>query len=148
MRDRADLREWVSLTRRVFNVLGFEFKERKCEWEPTQLKRHLGVLIDTHRCLFLIPSEKEQKIKETAVSLLSGPRVAARTLACFCGLAISLHLAFPPARFFLQSLYDVLRTKRNWRDQLRLSPQARLDLQAWQHLGRWTGRAFAPDSLP
>ena len=148
MRDRADLREWVSLTRRVFHILGFEFKERKCEWEPTQLKRHLGVLIDTRRCLFLIPSEKEQKITEMAVSLLKSPRVAARTLARFCGLAISLHLAFPPARFFLQSLYDVLRTKRNWRDQLRLSPQARLDLQAWQHLGRWTGRAFAPESLP
>ena len=58
MRDRADLREWVSLTRRVFNILGFEFKERKCEWEPTQLKRHLGVLIDTRHGLFLIPSEK------------------------------------------------------------------------------------------
>ena len=148
MRDRADLCEWVSLTRRVFTILGFEFKERKCEWEPTQLKRHLGVLIDTRRCLFLIPSEKEQKITEMAVSLLKSPRAAARTLARFYGLAISLHLAFPPAKFFLQSLYHVLRTKRNWRDQLRLSPQARLDLQAWQHLGRWTGRAFAPESLP
>ena len=148
MRDRDDLREWVILTRRVFTILGFEFKERKCEWEPTQFKRHLGIVIDTTRCLFLIPAEKEQKIRDLAGSLLTGPRVAARVLARFCGLAISVHLAFPPARFFLQSLYDVLRTKRNWRDHLTLSPQARLDLQAWQHLERWTGRALSPDSLP
>ena len=30
-RDRVDLHEWVSLTRWVFNILGFDFKERKCE---------------------------------------------------------------------------------------------------------------------
>ena len=83
-----------------------------------------------------------------ALSLLSRPRVAARTLARFCGLAISIHLAFSPTKFFLQSLYNVLRTKCNWWHQLKWSPQARLDLQAYQYLEHWMGRALAPDSLP
>ena len=74
--------------------------------------------------------------------------MAGQTLACFCGLVISVHLAFPPAKFFLQCLYDVLHTKHNWRDRLKLSPLALLDLQAWRHLEPWTGRALAPDSLP
>ena len=104
MWDRTDLRKWVSLTRRAFNILGFGFKERKCEWELVQLKQHLGVLIAIKCCLFLIPSKKEQEIKEMLVSLLSRTRVAARVLVRFTGLAIFIHRAFPSTRFFVQAL--------------------------------------------
>ena len=148
MRDHKDLAAWVALCRPVFFLLGFELKERKCQWTPTCVRQHLGVVIDTERELFLVPETKVQRLREGAAALLTAPRVVARHLARFCGLAISVHLAFPPARFFLTSLYAVLRTKRSWSDRLRLSTQARLDLTAWRHLERWNGRALAPDSLP
>ena len=96
----------------------------------------------------MIPSEKEQKIKEMAVSLLSGSWMVARVLARFCGLAISVHLTFPLARFSLQSLYDVLHTKRNWWDQLDVVSAGLRRSSSLVTLERWTGRALAPDSLP
>ena len=65
-----------------------------------------------------------------AASLLSTTPVVARILACSCGLDFSAHLTFLSIRFFLQSLHEVFRTKRNRREQLTLSPQACIDLQA------------------
>ena len=46
------------------------------------------------------------------------------------------------------SLYSVLRSKWNWRDRLRLTPQALLDLEAWSHLSRCDGRPLHPDMVP
>ena len=66
----------------------------------------------------------------------------------FCGQAIALYLAFPLARFFLQSLYSVLQKKRSWRDRLRLTPQACLDLEAWVNIRRCEGRPLNPDLVP
>ena len=129
--NHTNLCEWVSLTRCVFNVLGCEFKERKCEWEPTELKRHLGVLINTQRCLFFFPSEKEQKSKEMAVLLLSGSRVAAGFWHASVVWRFPSTWPFRCPKFSLQSLYTMLHTKRNWRGQLTLSLQAYLNLQAW-----------------
>ena len=146
--DRSAVTLWAQQTRLVFDAMGFSFKERKCQWDPVQEKRHLGVIIDTKRALFLVPQDKIKKIQDTAETLITMSRVPAKKLAQFCGLGISIHLAFPPARFFLQALYGDLTTKRSWRDRVRLSPQAIADLQAWTNIARWNGRAVAPDSLP
>ena len=57
-----------------------------------------------------------------------------RVLACFTGLAQSLHLAIPPTRLYLRSLYDVMSTRRGWDSEVRLSKQALRDLDWWAHL--------------
>ena len=145
---RTEVKKWTAAARAVFHTLGFEFKEAKCEWDPVQEKRHLGIVIDTKRALFLVPGDKCDRIKCAARALLNTQRAPARQVAQFCGIAISIHLAFPPARFFLQSLYRDLATKRSWRDWIRLSTQAKEDLRAWCSLDRWNGRAVAPDMVP
>ena len=148
MSDREKLTEWTVLVRGVFEVLGVEFKESKCQWDPVCCKRHLGVIVDTSRCQFLIPPDKIAKISAWAHRLRSARIVVARELAQFCGLAISVYLAFPLARFFLVSLYAVLRGKKSWRTHLRLSPQALLDLEAWANIARLNGRELNPDAVP
>ena len=105
-------------------------------------------MVDTISCRFEVPPEKAVAVAAKARILRSSHGVVARELARFCGLGISLYLAFPLARLFLQSLYSVLRTKRSWRDQLRLTPRARLDLETWENLWKCAGRPFNPDSVP
>ena len=148
MSDRARLREWVTRVQGVFGMLGIDFKESKCQWDPVCRKRHLGIIVDTEQCKFLIPPDKLAAISAFARRLRTARVVMARHLAQFCGSAISLYLAFPLARFFLTSLYAVLRGKRSWRDHLRLSPQALLDLEAWENIGRLEGRPLNPDAVP
>ena len=55
MSDLQKLKEWVRLVRGVFGMLGVEFKESKCQWDPVRHKKHLGVIVDTEQCKFLIP---------------------------------------------------------------------------------------------
>lgn len=148
MADRQKLKEWVDLVKPLFRMLGVEFKESKCQWDPVCQKRHLGVLVDTTRGQFLIPRDKIAAISALANKLRIKRVVVARELARFCGVAISVHLAFPLARFFLTSLYADLRQKRSWRDHIRLSPQALLDLEAWGNIGRLQGGDLNPDARP
>ena len=148
MHDAHKLREWSSLVREVFSTLGLQFKESKCQWDPVQRKRHLGIMIDTNKCCFEVPPDKAVAVAVKARELRSSQGVVARDLARFCGLGVSLYLAFPLARFFLQSLYAVLRTKRSWRDRLRLTSQARLDLETWENVWKCAGRPLNPDAVP
>ena len=148
MHDATKLRKWSALVREVFATLGLQFKENKCQWEPVRRKKHLGVMVDTIHGRFEIPPEKAVAVAAKARELQAGRGVVARELARFCGLGISLYLAFPLARFFLQSLYSVLRTKRSWRDRLRLTPQARLDLETWGNIWKCAGRPLNPDTVP
>ena len=46
---------WGQQTQRVFDAMGFSFKEKECQWDLEQEKRHLGVIINTKGALFLIP---------------------------------------------------------------------------------------------
>ena len=148
MSDETKLREWAAKVRAVFDVLGLQFKEQKCQWTPVRRKRHLGVVVDTVKCRFEVPLDKAAAITSRARELRSRGWVVARDLARFCGLGVSLSLAFPLARFFLMNLYRVLRTKRSWRDRLRLPAPALLDLEAWINIRRCEGRPLNPDAIP
>ena len=111
MSDAVALREWVILVKGIFGALGLQFKDAKCQCEPVQVKRHLGVVVDTRQCKFLVPPDKLAGVTARARQLRAQRYVVARDLARFCGHAISLYLAFPLARFFLMSLYAILRCK-------------------------------------
>ena len=62
MLDDAALREWVCLVKGIFAALGLRFKEKKCQWEPLQVKRHLGTIIDTRRYRFLVSPDKSNYV--------------------------------------------------------------------------------------
>lgn len=77
------------------------------------------------RGVFLLPPEKEQKIKRMARGLLAqayGARrlLPARLVAQFTGLCQSVYLACPSARLYLRALHDCLREKRSWNSNVRL----------------------------
>ena len=118
MHDATQLCKWSALVGDVFASLGLQFKEEKCQWEPVHRKRHLGIMVDTIKCFFEVPPDKASAVATKARVVRSSRGVVARDLARFCGLGVSLYLAFPLAHFFLQNLYAVLHTKRSWRDRL------------------------------
>lgn len=118
----------------LFTSLGLERKLSKGCWEPTQHLKHLGVVIDTKRSLFLVPPEKRDTIKGAAASLLKYAAshrrwVSVRRVANLCGMVISLSVAMPLARTVTRSLYDVIETKSSWAADVRLHHQAIKDLQ-------------------
>ena len=131
-------------------LLGLRRNPSKGCWEPTQrLSPHLGLGIDTRKGEFFVPPERLQKLQEMASAVLGRASrhrglVPRRFLASFCGLAQSLYLALPPARFMARSLFDALNSeKHSWSADVRLSSQAKTDLRWFMAVpDHWNGRAL------
>jgi ribonuclease HI len=135
--------------------LGLAWEARKCQWEPVQVLEHLGLTVDTARGLFLVSPKRVKKLEMASKDLLcraaEGARwVPSRVAAQFAGLAQSVHLAVPAARFFLRELHDciaagVSESAQGWGGQCKLTYQAMRDLRWWRHFdeeSRYNGRAI------
>ena len=125
--------------------LGLERHQSKGVWGDgaTELD-HLGFHISTLTMRISVPSTKQVRLRSMAGKLLRQSAqgkgfVAAEVLRTFCGVAVSLTLAVPLARFHTRSLYDVLTRSRYergaGRDRVRLNRTARKDLKFWRNLG-------------
>jgi hypothetical protein len=60
----------VRYTRCLLAKLGVGVNEQKSSWPPERVKQHLGLTIDTQRCMFFVPPEKLGRIRDCAKLLL------------------------------------------------------------------------------
>lgn len=134
-----------SLISEVIERLGLEHHEGKGTWvEGSQRLEHLGVIWDTVRMEFKAAMLKVEKIRRMARSLLHEVRlekrwVSRKLLASFSGVALSMMLPIPLARFYTRSLHDALadwspvkeRAARKG-TRTRLSNRGVKDLKVWK----------------
>lgn len=124
-------------------LLGLSRSPTKGVWEPTQRLKHLGLGVDTRLMVFFLTPDRRDKLVTAAREILQLDRslVSRRRLQGFCGLAQSVHLAVPPVRRFLRSLYDELRAEPHRSGNVRLRHQARRDLEWFAALpAKWESR--------
>ena len=145
-RTREQLLEQMDFVQAAVESLGLTINVKKSHWEPTQQLKHLGLGIDSQRNVFFVTEDKQKKLRAAAVQLAcvaAAKRrwVTARSVASFTGLAQSVYLAVPPARFHLRALHDCLATRQSWSSRVKLSRQALRDLTWWRDLPqKWNGR--------
>ena len=138
-------REYVEA---VLDLLGLSRNTKKGIWEPSQVLQHLGLGVDTRRGLFYVTPERLDKLQAAARTILgraarTRSHVPRRQLAGFTGLAQSLYLAVPPARFFLRSLHEAVAQGGPWSGYVRLCSAAKTDLAWFASLPeKWNGRAI------
>ena len=107
---------------------------------------HLGLVVDTRRCLFLVPPSKVIRLESFAASLVvfaiqHSRRVPASDLRKFVGMAISVMLAVPLVQFYTRALYDCLG--QTYVGKVQLGHPALKDLKWWSRLGgQKDGRAL------
>lgn len=134
----------------LLKLLGMGVNEPKSSWLPERIKQHLGLTIDTERCMFWVPEEKLAKIRACAKLLLSeaskGKRwVPARSVARMCGLVMCISLAFKGAHFFTRCLYDDVKQKSSWGAKVKLSNQSYKHLKFFAKLPSvWNGKHIWP----
>ena len=142
---KADCLRASSKLDHVMGVLGLARHPTKGVWgEGAQELDHLGFRLSTLTGLFTVTEKKQSRMKRMAGKLLRQASqgrgiVSASMLASFCGMAVSLTLAVPLARFYSRSLYNCLtyakREREGDRARVRLSKMGRKDLGFWRKLG-------------
>lgn len=110
--------------------LGLHVHPTKGATVGTTTPEILGCVLDTRRCLVLLPAHRRKRIVGAAHFLLRATCtdrrwVRTRALQRFCGLAASASLAVPLARFRLRALYSGTVT---YRHRSRLPARALQDL--------------------
>lgn len=116
-------------------LLGLQRNSTKGVWEFTTELEHLGIGIDSVKCIFFVTAKRVQLLSSGARQLLcEGARnrslVPRKRLASFAGRAQSLFLAIPGARHWLRSSHDCIASGgADWSGRVRLSEAARSDLQ-------------------
>jgi hypothetical protein len=145
---REALQEQMVFVEKAVEALGLTINLEKSCWAPTQNLKHLGLGIDSARNIFYVTDDKRAKLRSAATTMLCTSAaqkrwVTARSVARLTGLAQSVYLAVPPARFHLRALHDCLATKRSWSSRVKLSNQALRDLDWWTKMpSKWNGRAI------
>ena len=150
MGPRNVIRAFSRSVRRLLVILGFIIHPAKGWQKPCQRFVFLGMGVDLRLREFHIPEYKLVTLTSRCVRTLQHARshqrlVPVKALARLTGTAISLYLAAPIMPYFLRSLHDCIKTRRNWRGTVRLTTQACHDIQSLATLVRAHRQSsFAP----
>lgn len=126
-------------------ILGAFHGLSKCQIEPLQRLKWLGVMLDSVKQNFEVGESKMQKVKETLGNVLGKTEVMARDLAQVAGKITSLSLAIAPATLYNRSFFQAMKGQESW-DSVFPNPAAvSKTLQFWlTHLDSFNGKAWWP----
>jgi hypothetical protein len=121
----------------LFGELGLTRHPDKGRWEGAQVLEHLGVLIDMRQMRVFVTERKVLRMRKMAIELLLCAQrnrrlVSMEKVSHICGVAVSLTLAFPMARFYTRSLYwdmSLAWLRAGERGQSHTRPSARTSLR-------------------
>ena len=87
---------------------GYFIGLKKSHLVPKQVVPYLGFLVDSVHQAFLLMEEKKQNFLSLLRSVLSSPSTDLKTLQRLSGKCISLSLAVPGARLYLNDIYNAI----------------------------------------
>lgn len=91
-----------------FSALGAYFGLPKCQFDPVQLLRWLGFMVDSERQEFRLSESKAEKLTETFRRAMAEPLTSARELAAMAGRIISASPAVLPAALYSRALFNAM----------------------------------------
>lgn len=158
----------------LLDHLGLVRKVGKGCWEGSRQIEHLGMYLDSSKMRVFVADSKVRRVRQLAQAMLLRAQrnrrlVPVNDIRRFCGVCISLTLAFPLSRFYTRSLFFDMSARGSrdarfarWRlapgevrargsrgqegNYVRLSHQSLRDLRFWRCLTRGEGRELQPAS--
>jgi hypothetical protein len=112
-------------------------------FNPEQIMPFVGIELDTIKCESRLPEDKRQKCLAQIDSFKSRDKVQLVQLQSIIGLLNFACIVVPPGRAFLRRLCDLTIGHSNPLHHIRLSAEAKADLQVWEHfLKNFNGVSF------
>lgn len=122
------------LVRRTLVQAGFVVHPVKCCWDPSQIARWLGFILNSCDGCLSVPPEKIDCLKEKLAAVAQSECIQARQLASVIGTLISMSMAIGPVtRLMTRAMYAVLESRRGWHDRLLLTEQAKAEIRFWSN---------------
>jgi hypothetical protein len=130
---------------RFFSALGAFFGLPKCHFEPVQLLRWLGFMVDTQKQEFRLGESKVGKLKQTLKDAVAEPKTTPRKLAVMAGRIIAASPAVLPAALYSRALFEAMQGQVSW-DEIFPSPESvRETANFWlNNINRFNGRRWWP----
>ena len=111
---------------------GFSVNFTKSDFTPTKRGEWLGMIVDTEKMTFQVPTEKILKLKEKILHVLTNKFVKAKELAAITGTLSSMHKAIGSlVRFYTRSMYADIAKTDTWFDNIQISPKTLHELVFW-----------------
>lgn len=124
----------IETTLNLLTSLGFYPNYTKSNLTPTQSLVHLGYEWNTISMTISLPSDKIEKTRSMATTLLDST-CTLRKLSSFVGLAISHNTAFPLSPMYYRGIQSLicfnLKKSKSWDSIILLSEPAIQDLHWW-----------------
>ena len=127
------IRDHTDLVIHTLEDLGLHVNFEKSVLSPTKNIKYLGYNINTQSEYPVISATKERvyTIKRLLKQLLFKTECSARLLARCAGLCVSTAWVVSPGKLFLRNIYNLLKQKESWSDNLKLNEPAILELNWW-----------------
>ena len=146
--------EYTEIVIRVLESLGFVIKKKKSILKPTQTIPFLGFIVNSIKMLLLLPEEKLQKLKSSALSLLENVPTAREVLSFLgqCQTVLpALQMAPLHFRAIQRNLIQVISPQGDkvyYKKTISLSEGAIKDLLWWtQGPAQANGRLIIPPKV-
>ena len=147
-KNREKLEEEVEFTIELLEQLGFLVNREKSAVIPTKTITYLGLLIDSERMIFSLPTDKIDNLKKLCIKMVTNSNTSARELAVLLGNLNWAALAVPFARAHYRNLQcqQIASSNQNgWDQKMDLSSESLAELNWWIfHLSSKNGNTFSP----
>ena len=125
--------EASAVVKSTLECAGFVVNDKKSVWTPTQRLQWLGFVVDLLKGHIEVPHERLSALQYKLDSACKVETLCARQLAGVIGTIISMSLAIGPvSRFMTRSIYMLLESRLSWWDMLKITPDARQELEFWK----------------
>ena len=117
---------------------GFFLSISKCDLVPTQSLRYLGIMCDSGRAVFRIPSDKLRRLHDLIRQVLVEGMVPLSTLEKIAGKCMSMKVAIRPASLWTHYMFEAIRKTQHphhrvWQHRVRVPLRSgiREELELW-----------------
>jgi hypothetical protein len=133
------------LSAQFFTNLGAFFGLPKCQFDPVQLLKWLGFMVDSKKQEFRLSDSKVAKLKEICWEATQTSETTPRKLAAMAGRIIAASPAVLPAALFSRALFGAIQGKETW-DTVFPNPESvKETARFWlENLDRYNGRRWWP----
>lgn len=115
-------------------LCGYFLSDTKCDLNPSQQQRYLGIICDSRTASFRVPQDKLDKLHTLITAALTSGSLTTRTLEKIAGKCVSMSVAIRPASLWTHYMFAAIKNAKGTSIQLANKPDLRAELRKWLEL--------------